>query len=372
MFGVFQIWFDPDGMNVIIAAGGTGGHFFPALALAEAFRRRDPHTTVTLIGTGRALEQTMLAGSDLQIERIVVQGVVGRGLLASLKGLLLVPAAIRSAMGILKKHQANLVIGTGGYTSPPVVIGAWLMGITRAILEPNAIPGMANRVLGPLVQRVFLAFEEASPYFKHAKVRVVGTPLRQSFQDADLIPPVTEIKRILVCGGSQGAKVLNTAVVEAVGYSGQWRQDIHLVHQTGAEDFERVRKLYEEMDAKVEVVPFLTEMPKALGLADMVITRCGALTLAEIAAVGRPSILVPFPQATHRHQEINAKAVEKAGAGIVLLQEELTGVRLAQTVEALRNDPLRVQSMAQKSLGLKRTNVTDVIVQECYALVTSR
>jgi len=358
-------------MNVVIAAGGTGGHFFPALALAEEFCDRDPTTTVTLIGTGRALEQTMVTGTDIRIERIAVQGVIGRGIVGSFKGLLLVPKAIQAAMHVLRKHQANLVIGTGGYTSPPVLIGAWLLGIKRAILEPNAIPGIANRVLGPVAQRVFVSFEDAKSYFPKAKVRVVGTPIRNAFSDADLLPPVTEVSTVLVCGGSQGAKALNTAVVEAVKHSHIWQKQIRVIHQTGDEDFERVRQAYEEVSVSVQVVPFLQDMPSALGGADLVITRCGALTLAEIAALGKPSILVPFPQATHHHQEKNARAVEKAGAGIVMLESELTGANLAQTVEALRNDPSRVQSMAQNSLALKRTNVTDTIVQECYALVSN-
>ena len=358
-------------MNVVIAAGGTGGHFYPALALAEGFRLRDPSATVTLIGTGRALEQTMLTGSNVHIERIAVQGVIGRGWLASVKAILLVPNAIWSAMRLLRKHRANLVIGTGGYTSPPVVIAAWLLGIQRAILEPNAIPGIANRVLGPVAQRIFLAFEEAQSYFPGAKVRVVGTPIRKAFGEADLVPPVTAINTVLVCGGSQGAKVLNTAIVEAVKHSIVWQKAIRVIHQTGAEDYDRVLRAYEGVNAQVEVVPFLQDMAAALGKADLVITRCGALTLAEIAALGRPSILVPFPQATHHHQEKNAKAVEKAGAGIVLLQSDLTGVGLAQTVEGLRNDLPRVQAMAKNSLALKRTNVTDLIVQECYELVSN-
>jgi len=371
MRGIAKVGFVSDGMNVVIAAGGTGGHFYPALALAEEFRRRDPGTTVTLVGTGRALEQTMLAGSDIQIERIAVQGVIGRGLVRSMKGLLLVPKAIREAMKLLKKHQASLVIGTGGYTSPPVVIGAWILGIKRVILEPNAIPGVANRVLGPVAQRVFLAFQDAMPYFRKAKVRVVGTPIRKGFREADRIRPVTDVNTILVCGGSQGAKALNSALLDAVIRSADWPQEIRVIHQTGADDFERVRWEYERGGVRVEVVPFIQDMPLALEKADLVISRCGALTLAEIAAMGRPSILVPFPQATHQHQEKNARAVEKAGAGIVMVQSELTGSGLARMIRSLRNDPLRVQAMAKQSLSMKRTKVTDIIVQECYELVSN-
>jgi len=359
-------------MNVVIAAGGTGGHFYPAMALAEEFRRRDAHTSVTVIGTGRALEHMMVAETDIKIEPLQVRGVVGRGLLASLGALLLVPGAIWKAMQLLRSTRADLVIGTGGYTSPPVVIAAWLLGIKRVLLEPNAIPGLANRVLGPLAHRVFVSFEKATSYFNPAKVTVVGAPIRKAFVDPPQVVHSGEVKTLLVCGGSQGATAINTAMIEAVKESDRIRRELKLIHQTGTADLERVQQAYAEMDVRVEVVPFVKDMANVLRAADLVISRCGALTLAEIAACGKPTVLIPLPSATHQHQEHNARVIEQAGAGVVLMQSELTGSRLAQVIESLANNQQQVRSMAERSLGLRKTDAAEVMVLECEELVASR
>jgi UDP-N-acetylglucosamine--N-acetylmuramyl-(pentapeptide) pyrophosphoryl-undecaprenol N-acetylglucosamine transferase len=356
-------------MNVVIAAGGTGGHFYPAIALAEEFRRQDARTIVTLIGTGRALEQMMVAETDIKIEPLQVQGVVGKGLLASLRGLLLVPRAIWKAMQFLRAAQADLVIGTGGYTSPPVVIAAWLLGVKRVLLEPNAIPGLANRVLGPLAHRVFVSFENARSYFNPAKVNLVGAPIRKAFVHPPPSVHSGEIKTVLVCGGSQGATALNTAMIEAVKQSDRLRKTFQIIHQTGMADLARVQKAYEEIDAHVEVVPFLRDMPKTLRAADLVISRCGALTLAEISACGKPAVLIPYPAATHQHQEHNARVFEQAGAGVMLLQSDTTGLRLAQVIESLVNNQEQVRSMGQRSLALRKVDSAEVTVRECEELV---
>jgi len=360
---------DTDGMNVVIAAGGTGGHFYPAMALAEEFRRRDVNTSVTVIGTGRALERMMIAETDIKIEPLQVRGVVGRGMLASVRALLLVPGAIWKAMQLLRSTGADLVIGTGGYTSPPVVIAAWLLGIKRVLLEPNAIPGLANRVLGPLAHRVFVSFEKATSYFNPAKVKVVGAPIRKAFVDPSPAVHSGDVKTLLVCGGSQGATAINTAVIEAVKESDRLRTELNLIHQTGPADFERVRQAYAEMDVRVEVVPFVKDMANVLRAADLVISRCGALTLAEIAACGKPAVLIPLPSATHQHQEHNARVFEQAGAGVMVKQSELTGSRLAQVIESLANNQKQVRSMAERSLSLRKTDAAEVMVLECEKLV---
>lgn len=359
-------------MNVVIAAGGTGGHVYPALALAEEFCRQVPHASVTFVGTGRAIERTMLAGTTWRVEALRVQGMVGRGVRSSLTALLLLPGAIRQSIACLRESRANLVIGTGGYTSPPVVLAACRLGITRALVEPNAVPGLANRALGPLVQRIFVSFERAAHYFRQDKVMVAGTPLRRDF----LSPPPSigsgRINTVLACGGSQGANTLNSVVVEAVRSSSLLRSRVHLIHQTGERDFERVAEAYRDQGVQADVTAFVRDMAQALRRADLVIARCGAATLAEIAACGKPSILIPFPYATHDHQEVNARTVEQAGAGVVLLQPGLTGARLAQEIEALLRHADRVRSMAERSLRLRRTDAAETMVNECRRLLRRR
>ena len=354
---------------MVIAAGGTGGHFYPAIALSEEFRRRDARTSIMIIGTGRALEQLMMADTDIKVVPLQVRGVVGRGITASVQALLLIPGAIWKAMQLLREARADLVIGTGGYTSPPVVIAAWLLGISRVLLEPNAIPGLANRVLGPLAHRVFVSFADATSFFNSNKVKVVGAPIRKAFVESP--PPIHSghIKTLLICGGSQGAAAINTAMIDAVRESLFIRTELRLVHQTGTADCERVRAAYQDVSANVEVVPFVNDMSTVLRSADLVISRCGALTLAEIAACGKPAILIPYPSATHQHQEHNARAIEQAGAGIMVLQSELTGSRLAQVIESLVHDSERVRAMAVKSLGLRKVDSTTVTVDECEQLV---
>ena len=356
-------------MNVVITAGGTGGHFYPALALAEEFCRQDADTSVTLVGTGRPLEQTMMASTPWRMETLRVQGVAGRGMWSVIKALLLIPGAVWRCLRLLRASQTDLVVGTGGYTSPPVVVAALLLGIPRAVVELNAIPGIANRVLGPLANRIFVSLERAKPYFRAGKVSVVGTPLRRAF----VAPPPSlgsgRIATLLVCGGSQGAQAMNSIVLKAVQTSSLIRSRVAVIHQAGVNDVDRVSQAYRQMNVKAEVVPFIQDMPRTLRRADLVICRCGALTLSEIAACAKPSILIPFPQATHHHQESNARVVERAGAGIVLLQPTLTGARLAEEIEGLLDRPERVRHMAEHSLRLRNTEAAETMVHECYRLL---
>ena len=356
-------------MNVVIAAGGTGGHFYPALALAEEFCRQAADTSVTLVGTGRALEQTMMAGAQWQRETLRVQGVVGRGMVSSIKALLLIPRAVWQCLRLLRTSKADLVVVTGGYTSPPVVFAALLLGIPRAVVELNAVPGTANRVLGPLANRIFISFERAAPYFRADKVSVVGTPLRRAF--VSTLPRLGSgrIDTLLVCGGSQGAQAMNSIVLEAVQASSLIRSRVKVIHQSGLNDFDRVSQAYRKTNVKAEVVPFIEDMPLMIRRADLVICRCGALTLSEIAACAKPSILIPFPQATHNHQESNAHVVERAGAGIVLLQPTLTGAKLAEEIEGLLHHPDRVRYMAEQSLRLRNADAAETTVHECYRLL---
>lgn len=355
-------------MNVVIAAGGTGGHTFPAVALAEEFTRLDPRGSVTLIGTGKTLEDTMLAGQRVQRERLNVRGIVGRGFGASVMAMLLIPGAIWQAMRVLRARCADLVIGTGGYTSPPVILAACALGIRRALLEPNAMPGLANRLVGPLADRVFLSFDAAKRFFHPERSRTIGVPVRKAFRETPP-PSPSRVNTVLICGGSQGARALNAAMVGAVGVSRVLREEVTIIHQTGANDVESVKAAYAEAQVSAQVMAFIPDMPTVLRSADLVISRCGALTLAELAAWGKAAILIPFPFATHGHQEQNARAVEQAGAGVVILQSELTPARLAGEIERFVRQPELLREMSAKSLTLRRVDSAERMVRECLELV---
>lgn len=356
-------------MRVVIAAGGTGGHMYPAIAYAKAFQQHDPEGQILFVGTGKAVEENILRQEGFPVEPIHVEGFVGRSVLSMLHALWLLPKSIWRAIHILRSSKTDLVIGTGGYFSPPVVFAAWLLQIPRVLLEPNAMPGLANRVLGPLANRIFLAFESAMPFFSSSNARVLGTPIRQAFVLDQAPAPPQRVSHLLIFGGSQGAQAINSAMLEAIERSAIIRESVTLTHQTGADDFERVRQSYEQLGVQADVQPFLFDMPKELAKADLVICRAGASTLAELAAYGKVGILIPFPHATHNHQEMNARVMETSGAARMLRQSDLSGQRLAEEIEGMMKDIPALQSMAGKSWEARKIHATEQMVGECLSLV---
>jgi len=356
-------------MRVVIAAGGTGGHMYPAIAYAKAFQQHDPGGHILFVGTGKALERHILSQEGFPMESIPVEGVVGKSLLSMFRALWLLPQSLWRAIQILRSPKADLVIGTGGYFSPPVVCAAWLLRIPRVILEPNAMPGLANRILGPLANRIFLAFDRAVSFFPAAKVRIIGMPIRQAFVLEHSPKPPQKVKHILIFGGSQGARAINSAMLEAIERSAILQNAVTLTHQTGADDYERIRQGYAQLGVHADVQPFLFNMPQELAKADLVICRAGASTLAELAAYGKVGILIPFPHATHNHQEMNARSMEQSGAARMLRQSDLTGKRLAEEIEHIMQDIPALQALARKSWEARKIDATEQMVCECLTLV---
>jgi UDP-N-acetylglucosamine--N-acetylmuramyl-(pentapeptide) pyrophosphoryl-undecaprenol N-acetylglucosamine transferase len=357
-------------MTIVIAAGGTGGHLYPAVALAREFLRCDPKTKVLFVGTVRGLESKVLAHEGFDLALISAKPVMGKGLFGALKGLCALPVSLRQCLRILRTRQADLVIGVGGYTSPMMLMAAALAGVTRVILEPNAHPGMANKAVGPFVQRVFLAFESASGSFDRSKVRVVGTPIRKAFLESiEQDREKSGSAHLLIFGGSQGAKAMNTAVIEGLPDLMTQLSRLTVTHQTGESDHARVAEAYRRVGIESQVVPFIYDMPSALRAADLVVARAGAMTVAELTACGKPAILVPLPSAIYDHQTRNAQVMEVAGAAVLLPQSGLTGALLARTVTNILGDRDRLRAMGEASLSLRRIDATEVIVRECYALM---
>jgi UDP-N-acetylglucosamine--N-acetylmuramyl-(pentapeptide) pyrophosphoryl-undecaprenol N-acetylglucosamine transferase len=340
-------------MRVVIAAGGTGGHMYPAIAYAKAFQLHDPGGHILFVGTGKAVEENILRQEGFPVEPIQVEGVVGRSVLSMLRAFWLLPKSIWRAIQILRSQKADLVIGTGGYFSPPVVFAAWLLQIPRVLLEPNAMPG----------------FESARPFFSSSKVKTIGTPIRQAFILDQPPAPPQKLAHLLIFGGSQGAHAINSAMLDAVEQSQILRKSLSLTHQTGADDYERVRRGYETLEMQADVQPFLFDMPKELAKADLVICRAGASTLAELAAYGKVGILIPFPHATHNHQEMNARSMEESGAARMLRQSDLSGQRLAEEIEQIMRDIPGLQAMARRSWEARKVHATEQMVRECLSLV---
>jgi UDP-N-acetylglucosamine--N-acetylmuramyl-(pentapeptide) pyrophosphoryl-undecaprenol N-acetylglucosamine transferase len=357
-------------MTIVIAAGGTGGHLYPAVALAREFLRRDPATKVLFVGTARGLESNVLAHEGFDLALISAKPVMGKGLFGAVAGLCAMPVSLWQCLRILRTRRADLVIGVGGYTSPMMLLAAAVTGVSRVILEPNANPGMANKAVGPFAQRIFLAFESAADSFNRSKVRVVGTPIRKAFLDGvqqsrgKSGPP-----HLLIFGGSQGAKAMNAAVMEGLPDLMTQLPHLTVTHQTGESDHARVIEAYRRAGIESQVVPFLYDMPAALREADLVVARAGAMTVAELTACGKPAILIPLPSAIYDHQTRNAKVMEAAGAAVVLPQSVLTGPLLVRTVATILRDPERLRVMGEASLSLRRIDAAEVIVRECYALM---
>ncbi|HSL06261.1 MAG TPA: undecaprenyldiphospho-muramoylpentapeptide beta-N-acetylglucosaminyltransferase [Nitrospiraceae bacterium] len=357
-------------MTIVVAAGGTGGHLYPAVALAREFIQRDPRTKVLFVGTTRGLESSVLAHEGLELGLISAKPVMGKGLFGALAGLCALPVSLWQCLRILRTRRADLVIGVGGYTSPMMLLAAALAGVARVILEPNAHPGMANKAVGPFAQRVFLAFESAADSFDRSKVRVVGTPIRKAFLEGiEQNREKSGSPHLLIFGGSQGAKAMNTAVME--GLSDLMTQLPHLTvtHQTGESDHARVAEAYRRAGVESHVMSFIFDMPAALRQADLVVARAGAMTVAELTACGKPAILIPLPSAIYDHQTRNAKVMETAGAAVLLPQSELTGILLVHTVAGILGDPERLRAMSEASLSLRRIDAAEVIVRECYTLM---
>jgi len=360
---------------VIIAAGGTGGHLYPGVALAREFARLEPGSEAVFVGTVRGLETKVLPREGFELITITAQGVMGRGVWGAVQGLAAVPVGLLQCLAICRRWRPDLAIGLGGYTSPPLVLAAFLLGVKRAILEPNVHPGVANRVLSPFANLVFVSFADTATFFAPGKTRIVGTPIRQEFLESTILPGgggETRGLTLLVLGGSQGARSVNRALVAALPKLLAAHPRLRVIHQTGERDYEEVVAAYRNTEPppdQMEVVPFLFDVPRAFRQADLIVSRSGATTVAEITACGKPALLIPFPHAIHGHQERNARILEQAGAATVLLDAGLTGEVLAAAIAALLADRGRLGEMARCSKALGRADSAERIVEACRELV---
>jgi UDP-N-acetylglucosamine--N-acetylmuramyl-(pentapeptide) pyrophosphoryl-undecaprenol N-acetylglucosamine transferase len=330
-------------VNVVLAGGGTGGHVFPALALAEAIVKAEPAANVRFLGTASGLEGRLVPQAGYPLDAVPARPIVGRGWRAALAGLGAVGLGTLRARRVLKRTEANLVIGVGGYASVPAVAAAATMGIPAGLLEPNARPGRANRILGRVARAVFLQFDEAAWAFPARKVHRVGTPVRAIPVRKEPVP-VDGPVRLLILGGSQGARSINRAISASLDRLGG-SEDFQIVHQTGDHDLETVRQAYLAAEVMAEVVPFLEDVPEQLSRCDLIVARAGAATVAELCAAGLPSILVPYPFAADDHQMANARALERLGACVVV-PDDVATEELAPAIRELARDAERRRRMA--------------------------
>lgn len=360
-------------MRLLVAGGGTGGHLYPGIALAEEVTSR-PDGAVLFVGTARGLETKLVPAAGFELELLDVSGLNRVGLGKMVKGLGRLPKALFASRAVLKQFRPDLVVGVGGYASGPLVLAAALLGYPTAIQEQNSQPGFTNRVLGLFARRVFVAFEDAKKFFATKKTRLFGNPVRRKFVTAvrDVDRSAADLARnVLILGGSQGAKAVNDLVVGAAVVLAKENRLPPLVHQTGAADEARVRAQYAAagLADRVEIRPFIDDMPTALAGAALVVGRAGALTLAELAMMARPAILIPLPTAAADHQTLNAAEFERAGAALVAGQRTATPEALARQIAELMEAPDRRAEMSRHMAALGRPDATRDIVDEMERLL---
>jgi UDP-N-acetylglucosamine--N-acetylmuramyl-(pentapeptide) pyrophosphoryl-undecaprenol N-acetylglucosamine transferase len=357
-------------MRVMIAGGGTGGHVYPGIALAREFQRRTAATEILFVGTERGLEAQVLPREGFKLSTIRVRGLIGKGWSGGLSTLFRIPISCWDAWRIISRFKPDLVVGSGGYASGPVILMAWLMRKKSVILEINLMPGFTNRLLAPLADLVIVAWEGSKAYLSGKQIRLLGSPVRRELIEEGTAAPskANTKKTIVLLGGSQGAHAMNFAMLEAVDHLGSLKEEIEIIHQTGREDYETVRAVYAKKGVQARVEPFIQDMGSVYRQAAVLISRAGATTVAEITACGKPSILVPFPHAGG-HQELNARVLEEAGAALMVRQENLSGPGLARLFQELLSDAEKLERMGSASRRLGRPDAAEKIVEACLELV---
>ena len=356
---------------MVIAGGGTGGHLFPGLAVARALQARIPDARISFAGTAAGIEARVIPQTGFGLDLIRSAGLKGKSPAALAWGAALMPLSAVDAWRVISRRRPDVVIGVGGYSSGPVVAVASARGIPTLLLEQNAVAGLTNKLLAPLVRRVAVTYEASLKYFGK-KAFVSGNPVRREFLEIDDAAIGARKVRVLVFGGSQGAHAINVAMVEAAPKLAAAADAVDVVCQTGVRDFDMVRAAFERSGLPGRVERFIDAIDREMSEAGLVVSRSGATTLAEVTAAGRPSILVPLPTATDDHQRHNALALERAGAAEVIEQRMLDGGVLADRILALAADPARRQAMSAAARRLAKPRAAEEIVDAILDLVGER
>ncbi|MEK7286494.1 MAG: undecaprenyldiphospho-muramoylpentapeptide beta-N-acetylglucosaminyltransferase [Nitrospirota bacterium] len=357
-------------MNIVIAGGGTGGHLFPCIALAHTFMKQESQTKILFIGTGVGMEARIVPTHGFLFQPIAAAGFVGKPFFGKMRALSLIFVGIFQAISHLIRFSPDLVIGIGGYASCPVMLAAFFLRMKRVILEPNLIPGMMNQIVAPFVHLAVTAFHETKTLLRTKKIVCLGVPVRAEILDAATTllkkEQTTQKKTLLILGGSQGAQSLNQAIISALPVLKE--MPIQLIHQTGEKEAAEVSAAYKQCGVNGEVFPFIEKMSEVYLKADFVLSRAGAGTLSELAMMGLPALLVPFPGAKG-HQQKNAESFVKAGAAEIILNHDLTCETLVAKIKAILSDPEKCSNMAKAARTLAHPNAANDIVSACFSLV---
>jgi UDP-N-acetylglucosamine--N-acetylmuramyl-(pentapeptide) pyrophosphoryl-undecaprenol N-acetylglucosamine transferase len=352
----------------VIAAGGTGGHIFPAIALGREIAAQRPEARVVMVGTAEGLEARLFREAGFELATVRASGFAGKRLAGRVAALARLPLGILEARRLLRRLLPRAVAGLGGYVSVPVLLAAGSLGIPTLVHESNALPGVANRLLAKRATVLAVTLEEAAARLGRPAA-VTGTPVRREFFAAPPLAAREARRRVLLFGGSQGSAALNRAAVAAV--PALAAAGVEVVHQTGEKWIEDVRAAYGTTPPGARLEPFLPRLWEEMAAADLVVSRAGAMTLAELAAAGRPAILVPLATATHGHQLENARAFAAAGAATVLEEADLSGESLAAAVRAALADPAALARRGAAARGLAREDASRRLAELLFAIERS-
>jgi UDP-N-acetylglucosamine--N-acetylmuramyl-(pentapeptide) pyrophosphoryl-undecaprenol N-acetylglucosamine transferase len=359
-------------MRLIIAGGGTGGHLFPGIAVAEEFLSRDRGNEVLFVGTERGIEARVLSRLGYRLECIATTGLRGMNFFSRIKGVWLLLTGYLQSRRIIREFRPDLVLGVGGYASGPLVLAAKQGACPCFIHEQNALPGLTNRLLAKRVKKVFISLEESRKFMPEGKSVLTGNPLRrQILEGVKRERPVTEpggVFNLLVFGGSAGAHRINVAMTDALPSLTALRERIVITHQTGEKDLTEVRNAYDRQGFCAEVTPFIDDMAAAYGRADLIVCRAGATTIAEVTACGKACVFVPYPYAADDHQRKNAEALVGKEAGFLILDRELSGGTLASMIRELSRDLEKLKVVGENATALARPDAAKVIVDEMLAV----
>jgi len=352
-------------MKLMIAGGGTGGHLFPGVALAEELRARDPDAAIRFVGTERGIEARVLPELGWELDLIQVSGLKTVGVLGAIKGLFKLPRALWQARKVVKAFAPDAVIGVGGYASGPVVLMARLRGVPTAICEQNSIPGFTNKLLGKVVRAVFLSFDESRRFFTAKKTRLSGNPVRR-----DLLQKLAAVAAtatagpvtVLVSGGSQGAVAVNELASQALIALVKSGLAIAIIHQTGVKDLDATARRYAEAGVAAECSAFIKDMAATYARTDLVIGRAGATTVAELAIAGKPAVFIPYPHAADDHQTLNAREMADQGAALSFAQAALTVEKLVEALRPLVEDGAKRRAMSEAMRALAKPGAAAEVV----------
>ena len=348
-------------MNVLIAAGGTGGHIYPGIAVAKEILRRDARSKILFVGSARGLETKIVPENGFELSLINSAGLKNVGVLGKIKGLAILPKSFLEARKIIKNFSPDVVVGAGGYVTGSVLLMASLMRIPTLVMDSNALPGFTNRQLARFIDKAALTFEEAVPYFGK-KGMVTGNPVRKEFFEIQPRSRSAELN-LLIFGGSQGARAINNAMAEALALLGEFKERLNITHQTGKPDFDKIKERYEREGWKsADVRAYISDMVSEFEKADLVICRAGATTCAELSAAGKAGIMIPLPTAADDHQRKNAEALQSAGAAKMILQSDLSGERLAREIVEIMNSPQSLSNMEKAAKKLAKADAAEVTV----------